>query len=80
MPKLIKNISTNIIESHNDNIQFNNLVESDFGYEDYFKLGNVEFFTQNYKKLIESENLNKTTNFGLSFNSDKTFKEIIISY
>lgn len=80
MPKLIKNISTNIIESFNDNIEFKNSVEGGFGYKDYFKLGNVEFFIQNYKKVIKSENLNKTRDFGLAFNSNKTFKEIEISY
>jgi len=80
MPKLIKNVSTNVIESLNDNINLNNSVEGDFGYKDYFKIGNVEFFIQNYKKVIESENLNKAKDFGLAINSDKTFKELEISY
>jgi len=80
MPKLIKNISTNVIEAFNDNVNLYNSVEGDFGYKDYFKVGNVEFFIQNYKKVIKSENLNKTRDFGLAFNSNKTFKEIEISY
>jgi hypothetical protein len=80
MPLLIQNIKTNIIQSINQDINLIDSVEGAFGYEDWFKIGSLEFFIQNYKKYIESENLNKDRDFGLNFNSNKTFKELKISY
>ncbi len=80
MPLLIQNIKTNVIQSINQDINLIDLVGGAFGYEDWFKIGSLEFFIQNYKKYIESENLNKDRDFGLNFNSNKTFKELKISY
>lgn len=80
MPLLIQNIKTNVILSINQNINLIDSVGGAFGYEDWFKIGSLEFFIQNYKKFIESENLNKDRDFGLNFNSNKTFKELKISY
>tara|TARA_B110000211_G_C13968200_1_gene503739 strand:- start:726 stop:968 length:243 start_codon:yes stop_codon:yes gene_type:complete len=80
MPLLIQNIKTNVILSINQNINLIDSVGGAFGYEDWFKIGSLEFFIQNYKKFIESENLNKNRDFGLNFNSNKTFKELKISY
>jgi len=80
MPLLIQNIKTNIIQSINQDINLIDSVGGASGYEDWFKIGSLEFFIQNYKKYIESENLNKDRDFGLNFNSNKTFKELKISY
>ena len=80
MPLLIQNIKTNVIQPINQNIDSIESVVGAFGYEDWFKIGSLEFFIQNYKKFIESENLNKNRDFGLNFNSNKTFKELKISY
>ena len=80
MQLLIQNIKTNVIQSINQDINLIDLVGGAFGYEDWFKIGSLEFFIQNYKKYIESENLNKDRDFGLNFNSNKTFKELKISY
>lgn len=80
MPLLIQNIKTNVIQSINQDINLIDSVGGAFGYEDWFKIGSLEFFIQNYKKYIESENLKKDRDFGLNFNSNKTFKELKISY
>jgi hypothetical protein len=80
MPLLIQNIKTNLIQSINQDINLIDTLGGAFGYEDWFKIGGLEFFIQNYKKYIESENLNKDRDFGLNFNSNKTFKELKISY
>lgn len=80
MPILIQNITGNIADNLKTNINNTKLVEAQFGYDDWFKIGYLEVFIQNYKKVIESENLNKNRDFGMSSNRNKTFKEIEISY
>ena len=44
MPLLIQNIKTNVILSINQNINLIDSVGGAFGYEDWFKIGSLEFF------------------------------------
>jgi len=80
MPKLIQNITGSLVEDISDEIDAFNAIEAKFGYSDWFKIGNLEVFLQNYKKVSEVINLNKNRDFGLVRNNNKTFIDINISY
>lgn len=78
MPIIIK--SAKIVDILNSDTRMINLVKSEFGYKDWFKVGNLEVFNQNLKKVSTVVNLNKKNNFGLNSNRNKSFTEIEISY
>jgi len=80
MPILIQNINGKIADNIKENVSIVKSLQTEFGYSDWFKIGSIEVFLQNLKKVIASENLNKTRDFGLGVNANKTFKEIEISY
>ena len=80
MPILIQNITGSLADDIHDEIDAFNFVQADFGYDDWFKIGYLEVFLQNYKKVSETTDLNKTSSFGLLVNNNKTFTELNISY
>lgn len=80
MPILIQNITGNISDNISDDVNVIKFVQADFGYKDWFKIGYLEVFLQNYKQVSEITDLNKTKDFGLIVNNGKTFTEINISY
>lgn len=80
MPILIQNITGNIADNIKTNVSIIKSIQTDFGYSDWFKIGYLEVFLQNFKKVVETENLNKVKDFGMNTNRNKTFKEIQISY
>lgn len=79
MPKLIQNIIGDIVDNLKDTTHAIKFVESKFGYGDYFKLGCYEAFLQDLRKVIYTEDLNKTNDFGVAYNRDSEFKNINIS-
>lgn len=79
MPKLIQNIIGDIVDNLKDTTHAIKFVESKFGYGDYFKLGCYEAFLQDLRKVIDSEDLNKTNDFGVAYNRDSEFKVIEVS-
>lgn len=80
MPILIQNITGKISDNIKTDVSTIKFIQSDFGYSDWFKIGSLEVFLQNFKKVISSENLYKSSDFGLNANRDKIYKEIEISY
>lgn len=80
MPVLVQNITGNIIDNFETNVGVVRFVEAQFGYDDWFRVGYLEVFIQNFKKVIESEDLNKNRDFGMNSNRNKTFIEKEISY
>jgi len=80
MPILIQNITGKIADNIKTDVSVIKSIQTDFGYSDWFKIGSLEVFLQNFKKVVSSENLYKSSDFGLGINRNKTFKEIEISY
>lgn len=80
MPLLIKNVSGEILDNLTTNVDAITSLDGKFGYEDWFKIGYLEVFIQNYKKVVETEDLIKPNTYGLLVNNNKTFTEIEISY
>lgn len=80
MPILIKSVTANIEQDIQTNIKQFNSLGVVFGSGDWFRIGVIEVFLQNYKKVVSTEDMNKINNFGLNVNKDKKFKEIQISY
>lgn len=80
MPVLIQNINANIADNLKDTTNIFKLVKGSFGYGDWFEVGCYEAYLQNLMKVIASENLNKTSDFGLTYNRNNDFKDIEISY
>ncbi len=80
MPILIQNINATLLDNITDDINAIKFVEAEFGYKDWFKIGYLEVFLQNYKKVVSITDLNKTKDFGLIINNGKTFTELNISY
>ena len=79
MPVLIQNINANIIDNLKDTTSMFKLVKGSFGYGDWFEVGCYEAYIQNLMKVIASEDLNKTRDFGLSYNRDSEFKVVEVS-
>ena len=75
MPVMIKNISASIEQDIQGNVKQLNHLNGQFGYGDWFKIGTVEAFLQNYKKIVSSENMFKSINIGLNINKRSVFKE-----
>lgn len=80
MPILIKNITGEVLDNIKTNVEAIKYVEATFGYEDWFKVGHLEVFLQNYKKVVESTDLGKNRDIGLAINNGREFIEIEISY
>tara|TARA_R110000803_G_scaffold74903_3_gene139041 strand:+ start:27152 stop:27394 length:243 start_codon:yes stop_codon:yes gene_type:complete len=80
MPVLIKNIVGKVSDSISSNVEVIRFTEASFGYEDWFKIGHLEVFIQNYKKVTETTNLNKNRDIGLTINNNREFIELQISY
>lgn len=79
MPVLIQNINANIVDNLKDTTSMFRLVKGSFGYGDWFEIGYYEAYLQNLMKVIGSEDLNKTRDFGLSYNRDSEFKVVEVS-
>jgi|TARA_R110001592_G_scaffold198839_6_gene447221 hypothetical protein len=80
MPVLIKKIVGKVSDNIKTDVEAIRFVKSSFGYEEWFKVGHLEVFLQNYKKVTESTDLGKNRNIGLSINNRREFIEIEISY
>jgi len=80
MPVLVKSVTGKVLDNIKTNVDAIKYVEASFGYEDWFKIGHLEVFLQNYKKVVESTNLNKNIDIGLAINNNREFIEIEISY
>ncbi len=80
MPVLIKNVTGKISDNIKTNVEAIKFVEASFGYDDWFKVGHLEVFLQNYKKVVEITDLDKNRDIGLSINNGREFIEIEISY
>ena len=80
MPVLIQNINASIVDNFKTDVGMVKLVDAQFGYEDWFRIGYLEVFIQNFKKVTKSEDLNKNRDFGMNSNRNNTFKTIEISY
>ena len=80
MPVLIKNITGQVLDNIKTNVEAIKFTEASFGYEDWFKIGHLEVFLQNYKKVVEKTDLGKNRDIGLSINKNREFIEIEISY
>lgn len=80
MPVLIQNVEGKILDNLTDDVKAIQFVNAEFGYEDWFVIGYLEVFLQNFKNVLESEDLNKTRDFGLTVNRNKEFIELEISY
>lgn len=80
MPVLIKNITGQVLDNIKTNVEAINYVNASFGYDDWFKIGHLEVFLQNYKKVTETTDLNKNRDIGLTINNNREFIPIEISY
>ena len=76
MPSLIKNIVGKVSDNINSGVETIKSVETSFGHEEWFKVGHLEVFIQNYKKVTEATNLNKNRDIGLSVNNNREFIEL----
>lgn len=79
MPRLIKNISAEIIEESISTISFNS-INGQLGLEDYVKVYNFTGFLQNFLSVYKTEELLDLRYYGIISNNNKTFTEIEISY
>lgn len=80
MPVLIKNITGQVLDNIKTNVEAIKFTEASFGHKDWFKIGHLEVFLQNYKKVVEKTDLGKNRDIGLSINKNREFIEIEISY
>jgi hypothetical protein len=80
MPVLIKNVTGQVLDNIKTNIEVIKFTESSFGYDDWFRIGIIEVFLQNFKKVVEITDLNKNKELGLTINKNKKFIDLEISY
>lgn len=80
MPLLINNVSGKVLDNLKTNINNIKFVEGSFGHGDWFLIGHLEVFLQNFTKVSSSEDLARPNKHGLIVNNEKTFIEIEISY
>lgn len=80
MPVLIKSVTGQVLDNIKTNVEAIKYVNASFGYDDWFKIGHLEVFLQNYKKVIETTDLNKNRDIGLTINNNREFIPIEISY
>ena len=77
---LVKKLTGEVISDIKGSVSIGNLGKTIFGHEDWFKVGYLEVFLQNFKKVTEKTDLKKTSGIGLSFNNQKEFTKKDISY
>ncbi len=80
MPLLIKRVKGEVLDNLKGGIYNLNSIKGSFGYTDWFKIGNLEVFLQDFKYVIDIEEINTPLNIALTFNKNSEFKEIEISY
>ena len=80
MPVLIKSVTGKVVDNIKTNVEGIKFTKTSFGYEDWFKIGYLEVFLQNFKKVSETTDLNKNRDIGLTSNKDRKFNELEISY
>jgi len=80
MTVLVKKLTGKVISDIKGSTNIGNIGETTFGHEDWFKVGYLEAFLQNFKKVTEKTDLNKTSGIGLSFNNQKEFTNKDITY
>lgn len=80
MPLLINSVNGKVLDNLKTNINNFKFVEGKFGHEDWFQVGQLEVFLQNFKKVVSSEELVTPNKHGLIVNNNRTFIEIEISY
>ncbi len=80
MPVLIKSVTGQVLDNIKTNIEVIKFTESSFGYDDWFRIGIIEVFLQNFKKVVEITDLNKSRELGLTINKNKKFIDLEISY
>ena len=80
MPVLIKSVTGEVLDNIKTNIEVIKFTESSFGYDDWFIIGIIEVFLQNFKKVVEITDLNKNKELGLTINKNKKFIDLEISY
>jgi len=80
MALLIKNVKGVILDNIECDVINIKKIEGNFGYSDWFKVGNLEVFLQNFKNISNTEYINTPTNNGLTFNKSVDFTQIEISY
>jgi hypothetical protein len=80
MPVLIKSVTGEVLDNIKTNIEIIKFTESSFGYDDWFRIGIIEVFLQNFKKVVEITDLNKNKELGLTINKNRKFIDLEISY
>jgi len=80
MPILIQNITASLSDDISNDVSAIKFIKANFGYKDWFKIGYLEVFLQNYKQVTQLTDLNKIKDLGLLVNYGKPFTEIKISY
>lgn len=80
MPVLIKSVTGEVLDNIKTNVEAIRYTEASFGYSDWFRIGFLEVFIQNFSKVVESTNLNKNRDIGLTVNKNRNFTDLEISY
>ena len=80
MAVLVKKLIGKVISDIKGSVNIGNVGETTFGHEDWFKIGYLEVFLQNFKKETKKTDLNKSTGIGLSVNKGKEFTKKDVSY
>ena len=80
MPVLIKSVTGEVLDNIKTNVEAIRYTEASFGYSDWFRIGFLEVFIQNFSKVVESTNLNKYRDIGLTVNKNRNFTDLEISY
>lgn len=80
MPILIKSVTGQVLDNIKTDVEAIRFTEASFGYSDWFKVGFLEVFIQNFTKVIKTTDLNKNRDIGLTVNKDRDFKDLEISY
>ena len=80
MPVLIKSVTGEVLDNIKTNVEAIRYTEASFGYSDWFRIGFLEVFIQNFSKVVESTNLNKNRDVGLTVNKNRNFTDLEISY
>tara|TARA_R110000772_G_scaffold17946_3_gene49896 strand:+ start:73722 stop:73970 length:249 start_codon:yes stop_codon:yes gene_type:complete len=79
MPLLIRNITGNILDDLTTNIPNRAVISGAFGYGDWFIVGNLESFSQDFRKVIWTEVLSTDTTYGLTIYQNRQFIEFEIN-
>jgi hypothetical protein len=82
MPFLVQNISSNFSDIITETINSQNSITFEIYVTtcNHISAPGFEAFMVNLSNSILTETLTSNTNYGLNFNNNKTFEEIIVSY